>query len=161
MPHRIPSKKRHARAEATAESSELIAVHESTDRNGTGVLPDQAEDSTPQKAGRPHHRDKATVAHECCHCRRLEERLVRIEQRLDRLLDYIIQQKTVKENYTPTEVAKVLGKKPYTVREWCRLGRINAVKGVPGRGGEGEWRISHEELERYRNHGLLPDGRKD
>jgi excisionase family DNA binding protein len=59
------------------------------------------------------------------------------------------------DSYTTKELAAVLGKKEYTVREWCRLGRINAKKTDGGRGNEGEWRIPHEELERYRREGLL------
>jgi hypothetical protein len=61
-----------------------------------------------------------------------------------------------KAAYTPAEVAKILGKRPFTVREWCRLQRINATKRSWGRGNEGEWEISHQELERIQNHGLLP-----
>ncbi len=66
------------------------------------------------------------------------------------------QQRIEKEAYTPKEVAGMLGKKEYTVREWCRLGRINAKKLPNGRGNEGEWRIPHEELMRYQAEGLLP-----
>ncbi len=62
----------------------------------------------------------------------------------------------VKAAYTPVEVATILGKRPYTVREWCRLQRINATKRPVGRGGAEEWEISHTEIERIRNHGLLP-----
>ena len=61
-----------------------------------------------------------------------------------------------KEWYTPVEVAELLGKKPYTVREWCRLRRINARKRPGGRGEAAEWEVSAEEIERYKNHGLLP-----
>jgi hypothetical protein len=61
----------------------------------------------------------------------------------------------VKEYYSTVEVAKLLGKRPYTVREWCRLGRINAEKANFGRGQDDEWRISHQELTRIQNEGLL------
>jgi len=62
----------------------------------------------------------------------------------------------IKESYTPVEVAELLGKRPFTVREWCRNERINATKRSTGRGDALEWEISREELERIRNHGLLP-----
>ena len=61
-----------------------------------------------------------------------------------------------KAAYSPAEVAVILNKRPYTVREWCRHGRIKAHKRPWGRGNEGEWEITHQELERIRNHGLLP-----
>ena len=66
------------------------------------------------------------------------------------------QQHTVKEAYTTKEIAEMLGKQEYTVREWCRLGRIAAKKLPNGRGNEGEWRIPHEELIRYQTEGLSP-----
>ena len=80
------------------------------------------------------------------------ERLLRIEQ----MLQLLIEQRTVKEWYTTVEVAHILGKAEYTVREWCRLGRIHASKRQYARGAYPEWRISHEELTRIKNEGLLP-----
>lgn len=63
-----------------------------------------------------------------------------------------------KEWYTTIEFAALKGveKANYTVREWCRWGRVNAVKAKCGRGIDGEWRISHAEYVRYLNEGLLP-----
>lgn len=58
--------------------------------------------------------------------------------------------------YSVKEVAEKIDRKPYTVREWCREGRINATKRVERRGGAELWSISAAELSRYRNEGLLP-----
>ncbi len=80
-------------------------------------------------------------------------RLARIEQSLDLL----VQQRTIKDWYSTAEVAKLLGKAEFTVREWCRLGRVHAQKKKCGRGVASEWIISHEELTRIRNEGLLPE----
>lgn len=90
------------------------------------------------------------------------EETAALVQVLDRLtmiessLALLIQKHTVRESYTTKQVAELLGKKEYTVREWCRLGRITAKKLPAGRGNEGEWRILHEELVRYQSEGLLP-----
>ena len=88
----------------------------------------------------------------------LEERLESIEGSLVRILEVIqaYDDRKHKEWYTTSEVAKILGKRPYTVREWCRHGRVNAEKGISGRGLDEEWRISNDELQRIRNEGLLP-----
>jgi len=83
----------------------------------------------------------------------IEERLSRIEEALQML----VQQRTVKEWYSTAEAAEILGKAEFTVRENCRLGRIRASKRACGRGNSQEWQISHEELQRVRNEGLLPD----
>ena len=82
-----------------------------------------------------------------------------LAERLDRIeatLAVLVQQRTVKEWYTTTEIGNILGRAEYTVREWCRMGRIRAQKLRGGRGNEGEWRISREELERYHRDGLRP-----
>lgn len=59
--------------------------------------------------------------------------------------------------YSVEEVATLLGKSTYTVREWCRHGQINATKrSADRRGGAGLWSISSAELTRIKNDGLLP-----
>jgi transposase len=80
------------------------------------------------------------------------ERLDRIEDQLRRLL----QERVVQKFYSTADAARLLGKAEFTVREWCRLGRIRAEKRSCGRGNAQEWMISHEELERIRAEGLRP-----
>ncbi len=87
------------------------------------------------------------------------EELTPLVQRLDRIeavLAELLRQKTVKDWYSTAEIAQLLGKAEFTVREWCRLGRVHAVKRECGRGLSQEWIISHQELTRIRNEGLLP-----
>ena len=86
----------------------------------------------------------------------LQDRLLRLEEAVSSLVELVRDQRTIKDSYTTVEVASILGKKPYTVREWCRLQRVNASKAMCGRGCEEEWRISHEELLRIQSEGLLP-----
>lgn len=85
----------------------------------------------------------------------LLSRLTKIET----LLASLVEQRTVKEWYSTAEVATLLGKAEFTVREWCRLGRVHAEKKKSGRGVAGEWIVGHAELTRIRNEGLLPDPR--
>lgn len=80
-------------------------------------------------------------------------------QKIEEMLALLVEQRTIKEWYSTSEVAKLLAKAEFTVREWCRLGRIRAEKRRAGRGAASEWMISHEELTRIRNEGLLPDPR--
>ena len=86
----------------------------------------------------------------------LIERLQRIEAALSDLAN----RKLEKEWYTTAEIAEQLGKAEFTVREWCRLGRIHAEKRPYGRGCSQEWMVSHEEVRRIRNEGLLPDAHR-
>jgi hypothetical protein len=81
----------------------------------------------------------------------VEERLARIEQ----LLETLVEQRTVKDWYSTGEVSEILGRAEYTVREWCRHGRVRAQKRPCGRGRSREWMIAHEELLRIQNEGLL------
>ncbi len=83
----------------------------------------------------------------------VEQRLARIEH----LLESLVEQRSSREFYSTAEVAKILNRAEFTVREWCRNGRILAEKRASGRGISKEWMIAHEELERIRNEGLLPN----
>ena len=47
-------------------------------------------------------------------------------------------------------------KAEFTVRAWCRLGRVNAHKRTSGRGAYESWVISHAEFLRFQRDGLLP-----
>jgi transposase len=80
-------------------------------------------------------------------------------QRLDRIeetLAALVARQAVKEWYSTDEVAKLLGKAEFTVREWCRLGRVRAEKKGSGRGKYQSWVVSHAELRRVQREGLLP-----
>ena len=81
----------------------------------------------------------------------LEERLEKIEAMLAVLVD----RQTVREWYTTHEFAKTVGKAEFTIREYCRLGRLRAEKRQSGRGAYPQWVLSHAELLRYQREGLL------
>ena len=86
----------------------------------------------------------------------LEDWLARIEAKIDSL----IERQKVKEYYTPEEFARIVGREPFTCREYCRLGRIRAQKKASGRGKHASWVIPHDELLRFQKEGLLPDRRR-
>lgn len=86
----------------------------------------------------------------------IQIRLAALEALLSEVHDRTVQGSLVKEYYTTQEVARILSKRPYTVREWCRLGRVRGEKSHSGRGLDVEWRIGHVELTRIQNEGLLP-----
>ncbi len=121
---------------------------------------DSPPENSPIKPRRGRSSQQATNA---LQGEQLREQLMRIEARvndLQRLLyevhDRTVRGAIIKEYYTTQEVAQLLKKRPYTVREWCRLGRVQGEKSHSGRGLDEEWRISHEELTRIQNEGLLP-----
>ena len=84
--------------------------------------------------------------------RRIEERLEKIEE----LLAVLVERQQVREWYTTEQVAQLVRKAEFTVREWCRNGRLKAEKRMSGRGAYPAWVISHAELLRYQREGLLP-----
>jgi hypothetical protein len=88
--------------------------------------------------------------------KRLEESQKQIADALAELKERSLLPVPARESYSSTEVAQLLGKRPFTVREWCRLGRVNAKKRACGSGAFLDWEISQGEVERIRNHGLLP-----
>ena len=87
----------------------------------------------------------------------VEEKLERIEA----MLAVLVERQAVRERYTTHEFAKSVGKAEFTIREYCRLGRLRAEKRQSGRGAYPQWVLSHVELERYRRNGLLPLHRPD
>jgi excisionase family DNA binding protein len=50
------------------------------------------------------------------------------------------------------EIAAVVKRSEFTVRQWCAKGRLRGEKTDNGR----EWRVQRAELLRYRKEGLLP-----
>ena len=86
----------------------------------------------------------------------IEERLSRIEA----MLKQLVERQAVKDFYTPEEFARIVGREPFTCREYCRLGRIRALKKASGRGKHASWVIPHDELLRFQREGLLPDRRR-
>jgi predicted site-specific integrase-resolvase len=82
----------------------------------------------------------------------VEERLEKIEE----LLSVLVERQTVRDWYTTAQFARLVGKAEFTVREWCRLGRLKAEKRMSGRGAYPAWVISHTEMLRHQREGLLP-----
>lgn len=81
----------------------------------------------------------------------VEERLEKIEA----MLAALAERQPIREWYSIEEFAALVGKAEFTVRSWCRVGRIRARKKESGRGAHTAWAISHDELQRYRREGLL------
>lgn len=76
--------------------------------------------------------------------------------KIEALLAALVAERSAKDWYSTAEVAMILGKAEFTVREWCRLGRLKAQKRGSGRGKFCAWVVSHEEVLRYRREGLRP-----
>ena len=60
----------------------------------------------------------------------VNERVLMMEYTLERLVEL----RTSKDWYSIGEAAHLLGKAEFTVREWCRLGRVCVEKKGSGRG---------------------------
>ena len=82
-----------------------------------------------------------------------------VEEKLDRIeamLKQLVERQAVKEFYEIEEFARLVGREPFTCREWARHGRIRAEKKLSGRGAYARWVVPHAELLRYEKEGLLP-----
>ena len=77
-------------------------------------------------------------------------------ERIESTLALLAEKQSIKDWYTTDEIARIVGKAEFTVREWCRLGRMRAEKRMSGRGAFPAWVICHQELLRYQREGLLP-----
>jgi hypothetical protein len=75
--------------------------------------------------------------------------------RLETMLATLVERATVRDWYSVEQFAELVKREPYTVREWCRLGRVRAEKKQSGRGKYPLWVISHDEVLRYEREGLL------
>jgi hypothetical protein len=89
----------------------------------------------------------------------MSEEILKKLERLEDMLAVLVERQTVKDWYTTQEFARTVGKAEFTIREYCRLGRLRAAKRQSGRGAYPQWVLSHAELERYRRNGLLPTQR--
>lgn len=78
-------------------------------------------------------------------------------ERLDRIERLLREQKAVRDYYSTAEFAEIARLAEFTVREHCRLGRLDARKKRSGRGRHSAWVLSHAELLRFQREGLLPD----
>jgi hypothetical protein len=55
-------------------------------------------------------------------------------QNIEAMLADLVERQQVREWYSIVEFARIVGRAAFTVREWCRHGRINAEKKDSGRG---------------------------
>ena len=86
----------------------------------------------------------------------METAILQTLERLEALLGVLVERQQVRDWYSTDQFARSVGKAEFTVREWCRLRRVNAEKRQSGRGSFPAWVISHQELLRYQRDGLLP-----
>jgi DNA-directed RNA polymerase specialized sigma24 family protein len=86
----------------------------------------------------------------------IEADLRTLLDRIETKLDQIINRHQIRDYYSTSDIAEILKRSEFTVRQWCRLRRVHAEKRLCGRGRSQEWMISHSELQRIQSEGLLP-----
>lgn len=86
----------------------------------------------------------------------MAEEIIKRLERMEAMLCSLVERQLVRDWYTTEQFAQLVGKAEFTVREWCRLGRVHAQKRMSGRGAFPAWVVSHGELQRYQREGLLP-----
>ena len=96
--------------------------------------------------------DSPSMAQLLAYVERIEEKLVRLTEQQQTLTELLSQQTILKEWYSTSELAELMGVKQYTVQErWCNQGRITCEKDPES----GKWRIPGQEVERLKNGGAL------
>jgi hypothetical protein len=80
-----------------------------------------------------------------------DELLKRLEK-----IEELLRRSVVKAYYTVDEFAALVTRAPFTVRQWCNLGRIRADRSMTQTGPSQRWAISHDEYLRFQREGLLP-----
>ena len=83
------------------------------------------------------------------------QRVLQLQLRIIEKLE-LVEGPIQRDWYTPAEMAEITKRKSATIRGWCRNRRLEARKRAQGRGDKLGWEISAKELQRYRDHGLLP-----
>ncbi len=85
------------------------------------------------------------------------DRLTGLERVATDIHELLIGQRQEKEWYSTRELAEIMGKSDYTIRErWCNDGRIECEKDP----NSGKWRIPGQEFRRLRAGGSLLPKRK-
>lgn len=79
---------------------------------------------------------------------------------IEELLRDLLSQDKRQQFYSIAEFALLVRRAEFTVREWCRLGRLNATKKASGRGPYQAWAITHAELLRFQREGLITPPRQ-
>lgn len=107
-----------------------------------------------QNRSLPHQPSCPDLAVSCprFNCEDSQARLDRIE----RLLQQLVQKSTTKTFYSVEEFGQLAKRASFTVRQWCNEGRINAEKSMTQSGSSTRWVISQVEYDRYSREGLLP-----
>jgi hypothetical protein len=77
-------------------------------------------------------------------------------EKIESQLATLVSREKIRDWYTTEQFAKEVGKAEFTVRAWCRNGRVNAQKRHSGRGSTPAGVVSHDELLRYQREGLIP-----
>jgi hypothetical protein len=86
----------------------------------------------------------------------MENDILQRLERMEAMLDVLVERQLARKWYSTEEFAQAVGKAEFTIREYCRQGRLRAEKRQSGRGAHRQWALSHAELERYRRYGLFP-----
>jgi hypothetical protein len=97
-------------------------------RVGQGGVSD--DEGSAQSVGRPEEPSPTETLLMKAMVEDLDARLSAIQASLSTL----VQQRVIKDYYTTEEVASIVDRDTYTVREWCRYGRLRAEKRICGRG---------------------------